>query len=143
MGGVEYAVPVGIVILLYFLLPAYLHNRRYRLVEKMRDEYHPAILRSGEAQLLGHWLRFPTALAVTPDFLIIHNVLSLFPDIIPLERLRNLTLQYKPTKNIPHPEDDSPSGNVLIITTTENIYRIIFEKSDDAVEWKAAIEQAV
>lgn len=143
MGGVEYAVPVGIAILLYFLLPAYLHNRRRRLVEKMQDQYHSTVIRTGEVQLAGAWLRFPAALAVSSDFLIVHNVFSLYPDIIPLERLRNLTLQYKLTKTIPHPEDDSPTGNVLIITTTETTYRILFEESEEAIEWKTAIEQAV
>ncbi len=143
MGGVEYAVPIGIALLLYFLFPAYLHNRRRRLVEKMQDEYDSTVIRAGEVQLAGAWFRFPAALAVTSDLLIVHNVLSIFPDIIPFERLRNLTLQYKPTKTIPHPEDDSPTGNVLIITTTENTYRILFEKSEEALEWKTAIEQAV
>jgi len=143
MGGVEYAVPIGIAILLYFLFPAYMQNRRRRLVEGMRERFSPSIIRAGEVKLIGRWFQFPAALAVTPDYLIVHNVFSLHPDEIPLERLRNLNLQYKPTFSTPHPEDDSQSGNILIITTTEQTYRISFEKSEDAVEWKAAIEQAV
>ncbi len=143
MGGVEYAVPIGIIILLYFLFPAYLKNRQDRLVERMRDEYHPAIIRAGNARLAGRWFRFPAAIAVTTDYLIVHNILSLYPDEVPLERIRNLSLRHTLTATVPHPDDDTPSGNILIITTTEQTYRLIFEKSDDAIEWKAAIEQAV
>lgn len=143
MGGVEYAVPIGVALLLYFLFPAYLKNRQQRLTEQMRERYHGTVIRAGEARLIGRWMRFPAAIAVTPDYLIVHNVLSLFPDEVPIERLRKLNLQYKPTASIPHPEDDAPAGNVLIITTTEQTYRILFENPDDAIDWKAAVERAV
>ena len=143
MGGVEYAVPIGIVILLYFLLPAFLKNRQHRLADQLREEYHSTSIRVGEVQLVGRFFRYPAALAVTSDYLIVQNVISLFPDEIPLERLRGLILQYKLTRSTLHPEDDSQSGNILIITTTEQTYRISFEKSEEAAEWKAAIEQAV
>jgi hypothetical protein len=143
MGGVEYAVPIGVIILLYFLFPAFLKNRQHRLTDQLREEYHSKSIRVGEAQLVGRFFRYPAALAVTNDYLIVRNVMSLFPDEIPLERLRGLNLQYKLSEINLHPEDDTYSGNFLIITTTEQTYRIFFEKSEDASEWKAAIEQAV
>ncbi len=143
MGGVEYAVPVGVIILLYFLFPAYLKNRQERLIERMRDEYKQVVHRAGGARLAGKYVTFPAAIAVTSDYLIVHNVMSLFPDEVPLERLRNISLQYKMTKSVPHPEDDTESGNVLIITTTEQIYRLLFEDPEDAAEWKNAIQRAL
>jgi len=143
MGGVEYAVPIGVAVLLYFLFPAFLKNRQSRLVEKMRNEFHPNLIRAGEVRLAGRFFTFPAALALTADYLVVHNVLSIYRDEVPLERLRNLALQYKLTKQIPHPEDDSPSGNVLIISTTEQTYRILFNEEEEAPEWKESIERTI
>jgi hypothetical protein len=137
MGGVEYAVPIGIAILLYFLLPAYINNRQHRLVDRIREEYHPTIIRIEGVRLAGRWLRFPAVLAVTSEYLIIRNALSLYPDETPLERLRGITIQRQISENIPEP------GNILIITTTEHTYRIIFERPEGAAEWRAEIERAI
>jgi hypothetical protein len=145
MGGVEYAVPIGIVILLYFLFPAFLKNRQHRLVEGMRERYRPTLIRAGEITLIGRWFRFPAAVVLTRDYIVVQNVFSLYPDEVPFERLRKLNLQYKPTSSIPHPEDDAPdgTGKVLIITTTEQFYRMLFENPEDAMDWKSDIERAV
>jgi hypothetical protein len=148
MGGVEYAVPIGIAILLYFLLPAYINNRQHRLVDRIREEYHPTIIRVEGIRLAGRWLRFPAVLAVTSEYLIIRNVLSLYPDETPLERLRGITIQRQISRNIPEPDNElttteTERGNILIITTTEHTYRIIFERPEGASEWKAEIERAI
>jgi hypothetical protein len=148
MGGVEYAVPIGIAILLYFLLPAYMNNRQHRLVDRIREEYHPTIIRVEGVRLAGRWLRFPAVLAVTSEYLIIRNVLSVYPDETPLERLRGITIQYQASRNAPEPDDDLNSnetepGPILIITTTEYTYRIIFDRPEGAPEWKAEIERAI
>ncbi|GEM_PF-1544578 len=145
MGGVEYAVPIGIVILLYLLFPAYLKNRQQRLVEHFRDEFRGTLIRAGEVRLVGKYFTFPAAIALTSDYIIVHNAWSLYRDEVPLERLRNLALQYKFTRTTPHPEDDvaGEPGNLLIITTSEQTYRLIFEDPGEAPEWKESIERAV
>lgn len=145
MGGVEYAVPIGVALLLYFLLPAYFRNRQLRLLERMRDELHSTIIRAGEVRLRGRWFTYPAVMAVTHDYLIIYNVFSLYPDEIPLERLRNLSFHTDLAASSPHPENDTPdiSGNILIIGTTEQSYQFEFADSEAANEWKTAIEEAL
>jgi di/tricarboxylate transporter len=143
MGGAEIVVPIGILILLYFLFPAYLTNRRHRLAELLRHQYGTTFIKSGEVYIAGRWFRFPAVIMLTSDYVVIRNVLSMYNEEIPFERLRNLTVQYKLSISEPHPDDDSPTGHVLVITTTDHRYRILFPEPDDASEWKSEIEKTV
>jgi hypothetical protein len=143
MGGVEIVVPLGIAILFYLLFPAYLKNRQHHLVDRIRRIYQDQLIRTGEVYLLGTWLRYPAVIAVTSDYIIIRNALSLYNDEIPYERVRNIAIRKRYTGGVSHPEDDSDEGNILILGTTDQLYALQFEESEEAIVFRTEIEHAI
>jgi hypothetical protein len=143
MGGVEYAVPIGIALLLYFLFPAYLKNRQERLVERLRDDHERQFHRVGPVRIRGRWIDFPAVIAVSPDYIFIRNALSVYADEIPFERLRGLDIRILYRHDAAAATGDEPSGSILTITTVDHTYILKFDSSESSAEWKIAIEEAL